>query len=407
MATETVTEFRLRARSWLAENMPKRVREAAQAETTDDDEVWARARELQKMLYKGGFAGICFPKEYGGLGLSREYQDVFTEESDVYEMPLVLNVPTLSICAPTIMDMASEELKREHLPAVIRGDEVLVQFLSEPSGGSNLAGVLTRADRDGDSWILNGSKIWSSNAYAADYALCLARTDWDAPKHRGLTMFLIKVHQPGLTVRRIEQVNGQTEFCEEFFDDVIIPASAVVGEINDGWTVATRQLFHERTAVGGGSEFVSGRGARGEYLPSLSELAREVGLENETWARDLVAKAAAHRTVQEQLIPYVISKVEDGSLPGIAMSLIRLFHAETDWLESDVGLELAGAVGVAHDSTTVPGQFARHYLMRQGASLGGGSSEMSRNIISERLLRMPREAADDKDIPFREVRQGR
>ena len=154
--------------------------------------------------------------------------------------------------------MASEEQKLEHLPAVIRGDEVLVQFLSESRGGSDLAGVTTRATRDGDVFILNGEKIWSSGAYAADYALCLTRTDWDAPKHRGMTMLLVKVHQPGIEIRRIMQTNGNTEFCEEFFDDVEIPVANVVGEINGGWAVASRQLFHERNAVGGGSPYVSG-----------------------------------------------------------------------------------------------------------------------------------------------------
>src|SRR6202012_6075089 len=177
------------------------------------------------------------------------------------EMPLLLNVPTFTICGPTILDMGSEEQKREHLAAASRGAEVFVQFLSEPSGGSALAGATMRATRDGDVFILNGSKIWSSGAYAADYALCLARTDWDEPKHRGRSMFLVKVAQPGIEIRRIKQVNGNQEFCEEFFDDVEVPASAVVGEINGGWAVASRQLFHERNAVGGGSHFSSGASA--------------------------------------------------------------------------------------------------------------------------------------------------
>ena len=139
----------------------------------------------RRTLYEGGFAGICYPKEYGGLGLTSAYQRAFNEEVVGYEMPMRLQFPTFTICGPTILDMGSEEHKREHLAAAIRGDEVLVQFLSEPRGGSDLAGATTRAERDGDVFVLNGSKIWSSGAYAADYALCLARTDWDAPKHRG------------------------------------------------------------------------------------------------------------------------------------------------------------------------------------------------------------------------------
>jgi len=229
---EDVESFRLRARAWLAANMPRLV--PGQANSLEEigrinDAMWPRARELQRLLYDGGFAGICYPREYGGLGLTPAHQRAFNAECAGYEMPLVLNTPTFSICGPTILDMGSEEQKRQHLPAVIRGEEILVQFLSEPRGGSDLAGVTTRATRDGDVFILNGSKIWSSGAYAADWALCLTRTDWDAPKHRGMTMFLVKVHQPGVQIRRIRQVGGGDEFCQEFFDDVPIPASDVVG----------------------------------------------------------------------------------------------------------------------------------------------------------------------------------
>src|SRR5699024_1075150 len=154
-------------------------------------------RELQKKLYAGGFAGICFPKEYGGLGLSPAHQEAFSEESEPYQMPLLLNVPTFSICAPPILDMGSEQQQRDRISAAIRGDEILVQFLSEPSGGSDLAGLITRAEKDGETWVINGAKTWSTSAYAADWALCLARTDLDAPKHRGLTMFLIPTKAEG------------------------------------------------------------------------------------------------------------------------------------------------------------------------------------------------------------------
>jgi alkylation response protein AidB-like acyl-CoA dehydrogenase len=197
--TEDAESFRLRVRAWIAANLPRLPDdgEAAVAAGHVDDAEWQRARELQRLIWDGGFAGICYPEEYGGLGLSPEHQKAFTEETAGYEMPLLLNVPTFSICGPALLDMASEELKCAHLPAMLRGDEVFVQFLSEPRGGSDLAGVTTRAVRDGDVFIVNGAKIWSSGAYAADYATCLVRTDWDAPKHRGLTMLLMKVHQPG------------------------------------------------------------------------------------------------------------------------------------------------------------------------------------------------------------------
>lgn len=402
---EAVESFRLRARTWLAGNMPRVDVDAVPPPPGDDDAEWVRTRELQKKLYEGGFAGICFPSEYGGLGLTPEHQRAFTEESEGYEMPLLLNVPTFSICAPTIMDMGSEQQKRERVSAAIRGDEILVQFLSEPSGGSDLAGLVTRADRDGDTWVLNGAKTWSTCAYAADYALCLARTDWDAPKHRGLTMFLVKVHQPGITMRRITQVSGSTEFCEEFFDDLVLPADAVVGEVNGGWAVASRQLFHERTAVGGGSPFTSGRGTGrvSQPKPDLVQIARASGRTADPRVREMLGEGHALEKVQEQLIHRVSIGLETGQMPSPAASIMRLAHAETDWRVDDLALEIAGGLAVSGEG---PGRVGDNFLMRQGASLGGGSTEMSRNIISERILGMPREYAADRDVPFSQVKRG-
>ncbi|MEO3855878.1 acyl-CoA dehydrogenase family protein [Acrocarpospora sp. B8E8] len=410
LGMEDVESFRLRARGWLKENMPRQPERRGPIQPGDDDQEWLRARELQKMLYAGGFAGICFPTEYGGLGLTPAHQRAFTEESRGYEMPLLLNVPTFSICAPTVLDMGSEKQKRERISAVIRGEEVMVQFLSEPKGGSDLAGVVTRATRDGDVWVLNGAKIWSTSAYAADWALCLARTDWDAPKHRGLTMFLVKVHQPGITLRRIKMVNGSTEFCEEFFDDVILPADAVVGEINGGWAVATRQLVHERTAVGGGSPYVSGEGRPNLQAPGYDfvDLARRTGQANDPRVRELVGEAWAMQKVQEQLIDRVMAGMAHGHLPGPAVSITRMFHAEADWKNADTGVRIAGSAAVTgRPGEAGPLDYGQQYLSRQSASLGGGSTEMSRNIISERLLGMPREYAADRDVPFKDVAQGR
>ena len=248
--------------SWLADNMPP----FAGMSTGNYQEEGRREheRELQRRLWDGGFAGICFPADYGGLGLTIEHQRAFTEESLPYDMPFSLNVPTLGILAATLVDFGTHEQKLRHLPAILKGEELWVQFLSEPSGGSDLAGVLTRAERDGDVYILNGSKIWSSGAAESDYAMCLARTNWDVPKHRGLTMFIMKIHQPGVQVEQIRQVDGSLEFCQEFFDDVPIPAADVIGEVDDGWTVATRLLVHERNAVGGGSPYLSGRAGNHE-----------------------------------------------------------------------------------------------------------------------------------------------
>jgi alkylation response protein AidB-like acyl-CoA dehydrogenase len=406
--TESVDEFAARARKWLAENMPSIDPADPPDADRGEEEPWLRARELQRKLWDGGFAGICFPREYGGLGLPIAYQRAFDIESRCYEMPIILNTPTFTICAATILDMGSEEQKRRHIAGVLRGDEVLVQLLSEPSGGSDLAGVITRADRQGDKWIVNGAKTWSTSAFAADYGLMLARTNWDVPKHEGLTMFLVPINAPGITLRRIKQVNGSVEFCEEFFDGLELGDDTVVGEVNDGWAVASRQLYHERRAVGGGSEFASGIGAEGktdkptDYVALLDR----VGQPDNERLQEIAGRALVHRAVQLQLIDHVYHGVNDGSLPAAAGSIIRISHAENISLELDSTLAIAGSAGVVD---TGDGLFdiGERYLSRQTASLGGGTTEVARNVIGERVLGFPREYTADKGVPFNQVKRGR
>jgi alkylation response protein AidB-like acyl-CoA dehydrogenase len=410
---ESVESFRQRARAWIAGHLTP-IPEPTDPGPEDglrDEAAWLHARRLQARLHAGGFAGICYPREYGGLGLTPAHQRAFNEEVAGYEMPVLLSTPTFTICCPTILDMGSEEQKREHLAAAIRGDEVLVQFLSEPAGGSDLAGVTTRATRDGDMFILSGSKIWSSGAYAADYALCLARTDWEAPKHRGLTMFLLNVRQAGIQIRRIRQVDGSDEFCQEFFDDVEVPLSAVVGEINGGWAVASRQLFHERNAVGGGSPYFSGpvpTSRRASSVDDLIDLVRRTGRADDPAARELLAEFYALGIIHAQLVDRVAAGMRSGQLPSAAGSLIRLFSGESVTRRAEIALELAGPDAVMRDrALRSERDVGVQFIARQGGSLGGGSTEMARNIISERLVGMPRGYAADRDVPFSQVQRGR
>lgn len=406
--TESVVEFAARARKWLSENMPSIDPNNPPEADRGEEGPWLRARELQKKLWEGGFAGICFPREYGGLGLPIEYQRAFDVESRTYEMPIILNTPTFTICAATILDMGSEEQKRQHIGGALRGDEVLVQLLSEPNGGSDLAGVITRADRRGDTWIVNGAKTWSTSAFAADYGLMLARTNWDVPKHEGLTMFLVPINSPGITLRRIKQVNGSIEFCEEFFDGLELGEDAVVGAVNDGWAVASRQLYHERRAVGGGSEFSSGIGAEGKTDKPVdyAALLEQTGQADNAHLQQLAGRALVHRAVQEQLIDHVYHGVNDGSLPPAAGSIIRISHAETLNLELDTTLAITASSGVI-DTGDDLFDIGNRYLSRQTASLGGGTTEVARNVIGERVLGFPREFAADKGVPFNQVKRGR
>jgi alkylation response protein AidB-like acyl-CoA dehydrogenase len=403
---EELDAYRQRVRAWLADNMPKLEPGADWNPLRDDDDRASRARELQRRLYEGGFAGICYPQEYGGQGLSIEYQRVFDQESGGYELPVLFSVPTLSICGPTLLEFGTEDQKHRYIPAFIRGDELWVQFMSEPSGGSDMAGALTRASRDGDVFLLNGSKIWSTYAFRSDFALCLARTNWDVPKHRGLTMFIVPIDHPGITVNQIKMVDGTEEFCEEFFDDAVIPAENVLGQVDDGWTVATRLLFHERASVGGASPYTSGRMAGGGEAArdELVELAKARGKGDDPLVRRLIGQAEALSIVHGQLVERVRKGLETGYFPGPAGSLVRLYAGTAAVERATIALEIAGDEAVVWDGDA-DGRYGIGYIRRQSSCLGGGSTEMARNIISERILGMPREYAADRDVAFRDVRR--
>lgn len=405
--TESVEEFRARAREWIPANLPP---EDAAAAAADDLEAWAADRALQATLYDAGFAGICFPREYGGLDLSPAHQQAFNDEAVGYRLPHKLNIPTFAICAAVLLDAGTEEQKRRHIPRILRGEEVWVQLLSEPSGGSDLAGVRTRATRDGDGWVLSGEKIWNSGTYAADYGLCLARTDWTVPKHEGLTMFITPVTGDGVTIQRIKQVNGSSEFCQTFLDGLRVADDAIVGELNDGWTTASRQMFHERNSIGGGSQYVSGhrRPAR-TTKTSLDELARLTSRTQDPVVREQLAQARIMETVSRQLVRRVSTGIAAKQLPPTASSFIRLFNAETQWTHTDARMVIAGPTAVSGPTLDDPGlgQSGIDYLTRQATSLGGGTTEIARNIIAERVLGMPRERSEDRGVPFNEVRQGR
>lgn len=403
---EDLTTYRERVRTYMDEHLPRRNPDRAWNAMEDDDDRASINRDLQRRLYDGGFAGICYPVEYGGQGLPIEYQRVVDDVSDDFDMPMLFSVPTMSITGPTVLEFGTEEQKQRYIPAWIRGDELWAQFLSEPSGGSDMAGVLTRADRDGDVFMFNGSKIWSTYAYRSDYALCLARTNWDVPKHRGLTMFIVPIHHEGITVNQIKMVDGTEEFCEEFFDDAIIPAANVLGEVDDGWTVATRLLFHERAAVGGSSPYTSGRyrGGGDAGREELVAIARRNGRIGDPVAQGLIGQAEVLNVVQRALIDRVRAGIESGYFPGPAGSLVRLFGGMAAVERSNIALELAGESALVWEAPD-EGSEGIAYIRRQASCLGGGSTEMARNLISERILDMPREHAADRGVAFRDVKR--
>jgi alkylation response protein AidB-like acyl-CoA dehydrogenase len=416
MSAETITveAFAAQARTWLAEHLPPADPGAGHfffgdaSARTDDDELAriGRCRELQRLLFDGGFAGICVPEEYGGRGLTPEHQFAFNRELQGYDYPLEIQASTFIPCMAILLEFGTEEQKLRHIPKMLRGEEVWAQFLSEPSGGSDAAGALTTAMRDGDQWVLNGSKIWTTGAWYSDWAMCLARTNWEVEKHRGLTIFSFPVQTPGVEIQRIELLNGSKEFCQEFLTDVVVPDRDRVGDVDTGWAVMTRWLYHERT-IAGGSPYVTSAGARADASPNdgprLVQLARAVGSLDDERSLERIGEARAVTLVTDALSQAVTRKMLDGSLPQHAAAMIRLFSGTGNVRKSALALEVAGRSGVVWG----PGEGSQAetglgYLVRQAATIGGGTTEMARNVISERLLGMPREQRGDGG-PFRDV----
>jgi alkylation response protein AidB-like acyl-CoA dehydrogenase len=404
---EDLDTFRDRVGTWMSENLPRRDLANPWDPIEGDDDRASMNRELQKKLYAAGFAGLCYPKEYGGQGLTIEYQRTLDAVSVDYDMPLLFSVPTLSICGPTILEFGTEEQKQRYIRGFISGEELWVQFMSEPSGGSDMAGALTRADRDGDVYLVNGSKVWSTYAYRSDFALCLVRTNWDLPKHRGLSMLIMPIHHPGVEVTQIEMVDGSMEFCQEYFDDAVIPVENVLGEPEDGWTVASRLLFHERGAVGGTSQYTAGRyrGGGDTGRNELALLAKESGRADEPRTRQMLGQTEVLNVVQRQLIDRVRNGLTSGYFPAPSGSMVRLFGGMASVERINIGKELKGEQALVWDPDGDDGAEGLLYLRRQGSCLGGGSTEMARNIISERILGMPREYAADRDVPFTDVQR--
>ncbi len=410
---EDLEEFRARARAFVRANLrPLDSRQSIgplRNERTDEEELVAvaRDREVQRMLFDAGLAGICFPREYGGQGLTPEHQRALNHELAGYEYPARIQAPTLSPCAAVLLDFGTEAQKLEHLPAILKGEEIWMQFLSEPSGGSDVAGALTSAVRDGDEWILNGSKIWTTGAWWSDWGLCLARTNWDVPKHRGLTVFILPIRQPGLEVHRIEMLNGSKEFCQEFLTDVRVPDSDRIGDIDDGWTVGTRWMFHERMLTNSPLVTVPAGMTHGGGDVSMDALAREAGRLDDPYVRDLVGEARMLEIVDRALRRRIGEGIATGAMPDQSAAIGRLFTGVTSARIRTIAFEIAGAAGAAW--TAEDGELANcgsDFLLRQVSTIGGGTTEMARNVISERVLGMPRERALDRDVAFRDVPRG-
>jgi alkylation response protein AidB-like acyl-CoA dehydrogenase len=418
-AREDLEDFRRRARRFVRENLRPvpsvagaRILRGAQS---DEEELAgvARDREVQRMLYDAGLAGVCVPTDYGGQGLTPAHQRALNKELTGYEHPSRLQAPTFAPCAAVLLEFGTEEQKQRHIPAILKGEEIWMQMLSEPSGGSDVAAALTSAVRDGDAWVLNGSKIWTTGAWWSDWALCLARTNWDVPKHRGLSVFMLPIDREGIEVHRIEMLNGSREFCQEFLTDVVVPDADRIGAVDDGWTVGTRWMFHERMLMNSPLVTIPAGGAGALVGTPTAAVARAAGRLDNDWARDRIGEVRMLELVGRELGRRVREGIVTGALNEQAGAIARLFTGTAAARRATVALEVAGPAGAAwSDHPDEPDELqalagcATEFLLRQVACIGGGTTEMARNVISERVLGMPREQALDRGVAFRDVPRG-
>jgi alkylation response protein AidB-like acyl-CoA dehydrogenase len=403
-----IATFSAEARAWLAKNMPRR-----DLQPNPNSEVPAeQARELQRLLFDGGFAGLLYPRAVGGQELTWNHQRAFSREAAPYVMPLACSV-TLGILGPTLLDCGTPQQQQRWIPPMLRGEHLWVQLLSEPSNGSDMAAATTRATRDGDVYIVNGAKTWTTGAHFSDFGMALVRTDWEVPKHAGLSMVVIPLHDAQVTIEPIRQADGTAEFCQEFFDDVVVPLDQLVGEENNGWSVATRLLVHERNMVGG-------NGLDGMYLrpqeageladdtvDELVTLARRLSRENDPVTRQMVGEALMLAELPDHVRRRVSIAMDLGLLPSAGSSILKLVRSMVYHRRAQLALEIAGPDALVANAAHPGYQYGQNWIGVRSRSLSGGSNEIQRNIISERVLGLPREHAPDRDIPFNQVQRNR
>jgi alkylation response protein AidB-like acyl-CoA dehydrogenase len=398
MSELSVTDFRNRARAWLEQNAPQRGGgESGEPGRADI----AAQKAFQAKLYDAGFAGITWPKEYGGQGLTNAEQIAFSQAARDFALPVGAFVIGLGMPGPTILELGTEEQKQRYLPRLLRGEEIWCQLFSEPSGGSDVAALITTAVRDGDEWVLNGQKVWTSGAQYSDYGAVIARTDPTVPKHNGITMFIVDMHAPGVTVRPLKVATGATPFNEVFFDQVRLPADAVIGEVNDGWRAAVIMLRNERVAIG---TMAAPRTSPLSYH-SLRGLAARLGTGADAGlSRKLAELYARERSVQlfGQLLR---EEAMAGRDPGPRGSVAKLAGAELGIFASQVAAEVLGPAAAASDSEDVRAVL-NGMISAPGGSIAGGTNEIQRNIIGERVLGLPKDPGVDRGTPFNQLRVG-
>jgi alkylation response protein AidB-like acyl-CoA dehydrogenase len=391
----SLAEFRLETRAWLEENCPKGARGEGQI-ATGSTKIEISDPDVQLWLDRAaekGWTVPTWPTEYGGAGLSTEEFVVLVEEMRrIDARPPLMGMGT-GLIGPTLLELGTADQKERHLPKIARGEVAWCQGYSEPGAGSDLASLRTRAEDKGDHFVINGQKIWTSGAQFADWMFCLVRTDPDVPKHEGISFLLLTMDQPGVTVKPIRLISGNSPFCETFFDNAIAQKADLVGELNKGWTVGKRLLQHERSGM---SQLVGARNR--DPGRSLDEVAVEyLGTDADGRIDDpgLRARVLEHnmnghafRLTQRR----TVEESEDGSTPGPATSIFKMYGTELQQDKADLMCQLRGFRGYGWSGASFNDderEWTRAFLSTRAASIYSGSNEIQRNIIAKRVLGLP------------------
>ncbi|MHB8245966.1 MAG: acyl-CoA dehydrogenase family protein [Acidimicrobiales bacterium] len=349
----------------------------------------AAAKEWAARVYDAGFGWITGPVEYGGRGLAPSFQHIYSGLEAKFDTPSQApRMIGLGMIAPTILAHGTEPVKQAYLKSLWRGDIIACQLFSEPSNGSDLAGVQTRATRDGDEWVLNGQKVWTSGAQYSDIGEILCRTDPSLPKHRGLSAFVVDMRAPGVEIRPLRQMTGGASFNEVFFTEVRVPADHLLGDVNLGWTVALTTLMNERAAIGGGGASVGG-GATHRLLQLIGHL----GLSGDPLVRQQYADLWINVQIARWNSERAMSKIRSGQLPGPELSIGKLSLTENMRRTAELAARVLGARITADSGEWGTYAWSKYLLGVPGMRVAGGTDEVMRNIIAERVLGLPKDPA--------------
>ncbi len=358
-------------------------------------------KKFQQALTDAGLAGLTYPKEYGGQGLTKEHERIWREEYANFPNMTFELVISHGMCLPMLSEFGTHEQKTAFLADIISAATVWCQMFSEPGAGSDVASLQTKAVRDGDTWVLNGQKVWTTLAHVSDYGVVIARTDPSVVKHAGISMFIVPMDTPGIEVRAIHQIDGGMHFNEVFFTDVSIPLENILGEINNGWSMATSMLMYERVAIGSGAT----SGVQHERADQLIEEATKRGVIDQSVLRQKLMKLYAMETVQSLVSMRTRAEMQAGKTPGPGGSIGKLAGSNIMSYARDVSMELVGADSVAWEADA-GGGWARAALTGLQSGIAGGTNEIQKNIIGDRVLGLPRDISVDRGVAFADLKVG-